>query len=231
LLKNLFKAYGRLVRKGGRMDSRERILSALDVATPRLDNIPLRSGYVPMVPLVGEEKEGDILRFVDEARRLGCEIHRVEDGFQGMEVVLELIGRDRKIASWDLEKIPIKGLRKKLQDKSVLFAKPRDGNTRVGVSSVDAAIASTGSLVIKSGVGKSRAVSLLPEVHIAIVQRSQIYLTFEDWIAEVRRTGIEIFRKSSNVVVISGPSRTADIAMELVMGMHGPKELHIILLA
>lgn len=49
----------------------------------------------------------------------------------------------------------------------------------------------------------------------------------ESWLAQKRLNDI---RAASNVVIISGASRTADIAMELILGMHGPRELHIILL-
>jgi L-lactate dehydrogenase complex protein LldG len=54
---------------------------------------------------------------------------------------------------------------------------------------------------------------------------------FEDWIADRRAKGIkEAFRDSSNIVLISGPSRTADIAMESIMGVHGPGTVHVIVL-
>lgn len=67
-------------------------------------------------------------------------------------------------------------------------------------------------------------------VHIAVVQSSQIVPNLESWWAEQRAARLEQVRQRSNVVIITGPSRTADIAMQLVMGMHGPQELHLILL-
>ena len=77
--------------------------------------------------------------------------------------------------------------------------------------------------------GKHRVTSLLPPIHIAIVRRNQILADLETWVARQREPGIDRFRALSSIMIISGPSRTADIAMQLVMGMHGPRELHIIL--
>jgi L-lactate dehydrogenase complex protein LldG len=101
---------------------------------------------------------------------------------------------------------------------------------RVGITGVDAALAATGSLVLAAGVGKHRVTSLLPPLHIAVVRASQIMPDLESWVAMQRAQGLDAFRRMSSVIVISGPSRTADIAMQLIMGMHGPAELHIILI-
>lgn len=62
------------------------------------------------------------------------------------------------------------------------------------------------------------------------LRSTQIVPDLESWMAAQRADGFAAMRGASNIVVVSGPSRTADIAMELVMGMHGPRELHIVLL-
>jgi L-lactate dehydrogenase complex protein LldG len=85
-------------------------------------------------------------------------------------------------------------------------------------------------VVVMSGNGRYRAASLLPPVHIAVVTASQIVPDLESWWALQKAAGLEQIRQHSNIVVITGPSRTADIAMQLVMGMHGPRELHLVLL-
>ncbi|NDJ54030.1 MAG: lactate utilization protein, partial [Chloroflexi bacterium] len=75
-----------------------------------------------------------------------------------------------------------------------------------------------------------RSASLLPTMHIAIIRQEQIVPNFEAWAEQQRADEFEGFRQASNIVAISGASRTADIAMELILGMHGPAELHIVIL-
>lgn len=97
-----------------------------------------------------------------------------------------------------------------------------------GISGIIAAIAETGSLVCASGPGRPRATSLIPPVHIAIVLRSQIVPDLLDYFAH---DAAFAFRDSSGVVLITGPSKTADIEGILITGVHGPREVHIFLLA
>ena len=58
--------------------------------------------------------------------------------------------------------------------------------------------------------------------------RNEIVRDLESWVTAMQKS--EILQDSSNVVIISGYSKTADIALELVMGMHGPQELHLVLI-
>jgi L-lactate dehydrogenase complex protein LldG len=106
---------------------------------------------------------------------------------------------------------------------------PDDASVEVGITGASAALAATGTLVLVSGKGRPRSPSLLPPIHIAVVKTDQIETTLERWVEQQRKDGLDTLRASSNVILISGPSRTADIAMTLVMGMHGPKKMHIIL--
>jgi L-lactate dehydrogenase complex protein LldG len=93
----------------------------------------------------------------------------------------------------------------------------------VGLTSAEAAFAETGSIVVSSGANTSRMVSLLPPVHIAMVPESKLTADIFTWTAA---------RKGSlpaNTVFVSGPSKTADIEMTLVKGVHGPKRFIVIL--
>ena len=95
-----------------------------------------------------------------------------------------------------------------------------------GITDVQAAIAETGSLVCSSGAGRSRGLSLVPPVHIAIVRRSDIVPDLLDFFTQdsSARRG-----HPSNIVLITGPSKTADIEGILITGVHGPRQVHIVL--
>jgi len=94
----------------------------------------------------------------------------------------------------------------------------------VGISSAQAAIAETGTLVLDSAFERHRLLSLVPPVHIAIVSASKICETLGEALTLVHRGG-EI---SPVVTFITGPSRTADIELTLAIGVHGPQELYVI---
>ena len=93
----------------------------------------------------------------------------------------------------------------------------------VGLTSADAAFAETGSIVISSGAGKSRLASLLPPIHVALVPESKLETDIFTWTA-ARQGDLP-----ANTVFVSGPSKTADIEMTLVKGVHGPKRFIVIL--
>jgi L-lactate dehydrogenase complex protein LldG len=94
----------------------------------------------------------------------------------------------------------------------------------VGITSADYALADTGSLVFFSESGESRLLSLLPPCHIAVIESSKIVPSLDDVFRLRPLPGAD----SSAIVVITGPSRTADIEMRLVRGVHGPGEIHVI---
>jgi len=94
----------------------------------------------------------------------------------------------------------------------------------VGISSAQAAIAETGTLVLDSADERHRLVSLVPPVHIAIVNASRICETLGEALA-LLRNGKELSRA---VTFVTGPSRTADIELTLTVGVHGPQELYVI---
>jgi L-lactate dehydrogenase complex protein LldG len=93
----------------------------------------------------------------------------------------------------------------------------------VGITGVDAALAETGSLAVSSGPGRSRLVSLLPPIHIALVPTARLTSDLFTWTAERGRA------MPSSLTLISGPSKTADIEQTMAIGVHGPKKLVVIL--
>jgi L-lactate dehydrogenase complex protein LldG len=100
----------------------------------------------------------------------------------------------------------------------------------IGVSGVDLAVAETGSLVVVSGVGKARSVSLLPPYHVAVFGKGALVESLEQVgaIFETLHRDREVGMSGASISFITGPSRTADIELTLTRGVHGPKEVHAV---
>ena len=97
-------------------------------------------------------------------------------------------------------------------------------NYEVGITAAQAAIAETGTLVLDSARERNRLISLVPPVHIAIVNASSIFQTLAEALAFIYQDG----NVSPAVTFITGPSRTADIELTLAIGVHGPQQLYVI---
>ncbi|MDH3237124.1 MAG: lactate utilization protein [Deltaproteobacteria bacterium] len=90
------------------------------------------------------------------------------------------------------------------------------------VEEVYGAIAETGSLVCVSSSGRAVQAGLLPAHHVAIVSRERIFATLDDCFASFPED------PPTNITLVTGPSRTADIELTLAIGVHGPERLDII---
>jgi L-lactate utilization protein LutC len=99
----------------------------------------------------------------------------------------------------------------------------------VGVTSAEYAIAETGTLVLVSGSSQQRLISLLPPVHVCLLNPSRIKAGMGDLLARVRAEFDPGPTPPQAMTFITGPSCTADIEQTLVRGMHGPRELHVLL--
>jgi L-lactate dehydrogenase complex protein LldG len=86
-----------------------------------------------------------------------------------------------------------------------------------GITDVSYAVAETGSLVIKTSAAQGRGLSLVPMFHIAVVEPKNLLPDLVDLFERLRADA-----DSQNVILISGPSKTADIEMNVVTGVHGP---------
>jgi len=100
----------------------------------------------------------------------------------------------------------------------------------VGITGVEFALAETGSLVVTSWTEGTQLASLAPPVHVALYRRSQLVASLDEVLSRLpvaRAPGQATPGRS--VVFITGTSRTADIEQILIRGVHGPGELHAIL--
>jgi L-lactate dehydrogenase complex protein LldG len=148
---------------------------------------------------------------------------------------------DWDVLSWEPDLLPVPGLASALSDVGFRLIVPTDlhktedresiRHVRAGLSGVDAAFATTGSVVVGAAVGRSRAASLTPFRHLMLIPLSRLYPNVEAWLAEKRAAGtlVDYLRESSNITLISGPSKSADIGGLLTLGVHGPKVVHAIL--
>jgi L-lactate utilization protein LutC len=93
----------------------------------------------------------------------------------------------------------------------------------VGISGVDYLIAETGSVAILARPEEPRSLSLLPPVHVAVADRAQLLPDLFDLFAALGEM-------PSCLSLITGPSKTGDIELRLVTGVHGPGELHVIVI-
>jgi L-lactate dehydrogenase complex protein LldG len=88
----------------------------------------------------------------------------------------------------------------------------------LGVTGVDAALPETGTLLLRSSPERPRVVSLLPRVHLAILTPAALRPDLHQAFADTKDAGYS--------VLVTGPSRTADIELTLTLGVHGPKSLY-----
>ncbi len=100
---------------------------------------------------------------------------------------------------------------------------------QVGITWADGVYAETGTVVVCSGPGKGRSVSLLPDTHLVFLYRSQIQGRLSDLTRQLRRL-VGRGELPSSVNLIGGPSSSADIQMQIVKGVHGPRELVAVVL-
>lgn len=96
---------------------------------------------------------------------------------------------------------------------------------QVGITSAEYALADTGTLVVMS-VAEPRLASLLPPVHIAVIESARILSGLDELLTRVPLPA----DLGASMVLITGPSRTADIEQILVRGVHGPGELHVVVI-
>lgn len=107
------------------------------------------------------------------------------------------------------------------------FSRDKCASAEFGITRADYALAETGTLVFLTESRQSRLISLLPPRHIALIERDRILTSLDELLFRVPLPG----DASSAMTLVTGPSRTADIEMRLVRGVHGPGEITVIVTA
>ena len=105
----------------------------------------------------------------------------------------------------------------------------RDGAARadLGVTGAVLGVAATGSVLLAAAQGAPRTVGLLPPFHLVVLPEDRLVPGFEELFEQMPA----LAARSSNLVLVTGPSRTADIEMTLVRGVHGPGRVTVLVVA
>lgn len=181
-------------------------------------------------------------RLAAEIIAVGGQAHLVENAAEARQRLSELLAhyRPRTALCWQhplLDRLPLQPLLDALQIEAVTherLAASEQAEQRkvmfaadIGITSATYAVAETGTLVMASAPGRERLASLLPPVHVGIVDASQILPDLFDLFGKLQTDGVDAL--PSNLALITGPSKTGDIELKLTTGVHGPGEWHVII--
>ncbi|NLX13214.1 MAG: LUD domain-containing protein [Phycisphaerales bacterium] len=164
------------------------------------------------------------------AEQMLLKVYRVADEPALVAKVMELLaGIGAKKVMLPAEDIPGREtILAALQEKGIVVGDPDKSDEHftadAGITGVESAIAETPSLFLSSGGHRRRLASLAPPVHIAVLRVEQIVPDLLDWGAA------HAGEMPASETLVSGPSKTGDIELIMVLGVHGPKEEHIIIL-
>ena len=172
---------------------------------------------------------GPVAGFISEAEQAGATVGRAQSLAEVPGQILAYL-QSRNLSPTLRLAPSVEGLAwDRASGIEVLVGPAVDGDG-AGLSRAFAGVAETGTLVLLSGADNPTRLNLLPETHIIVVEAQTIEPAYEDVWKKLRaaRSG-EAIPMPRTVNWITGPSRTADIEQTLLMGAHGPKALHIVI--
>jgi L-lactate dehydrogenase complex protein LldG len=179
--------------------------------------------------------------FARELRALSGYVYLLQEIGAVLAIILEILRKHQaqRIIAWDDEELGLPWVSGALAEAGITVEindLPAEADGRkaslarldgvlAGLTGAHGGLADTGTLALVSGPGRGRLASLLPPVHIALLPLQKLYPSLPAFLA----ANPGIAAEGSNLVLITGPSRTADIELTLSMGVHGPKEIHVII--
>ena len=208
--------------------SRDQIMKRVHAALSGTTRAP--ASPLPPTARVASRGAGDADAEIDlllaEIAKLGGTTRRVAGRDELQAALRDLVQAERvkKATMWQARDLQELGVADALGALGVEIV-PSDSDKRalaecdLGVTGADAALPETGTLVLRASSEHSQAVSLLPRVHLAIVQPSALRADLHQVLDEVKG--------DKRVHFVTGPSRTADIEKTLSIGVHGPKALYV----
>lgn len=193
---------------------------------PEADAAPENLSQVsPSIMEKQEQAQTNLERFKQELEALGGAVTLCREDELAAEVLACLRVRGiQDVLTW--ERKPAKGglsgtFLDALEAGGIRLVSTPDPTIRAGLTGAQAGLSETGSILLCGGSGQLLSASLLPEIHLAVLRARDILPRLADVLK------LPQVREAAASVLVSGPSRTADIEMTLTIGVHGPKEIHV----
>jgi L-lactate dehydrogenase complex protein LldG len=182
-----------------------------------------------IAPRAAADVNAELTAFFSEVEKLGGTTKRLENKADLAAALRELVAAEsiKKATAWQTAELKQWGVEGLLEAIGVEIVSPYASNREVaecdlGVTGADFALPETGTLGLRASIEQPRTVSLLPRVHLALIQTTCLRADLHQVFEEAGHDGYLVF--------ITGPSRTADIELTVTIGVHGPKQLCVILI-
>jgi len=184
------------------------------------------------------ELQNRISQFQKELRLLGGQCHLAARPVELANIILEIVlSANCKLAIIESHIDNSGEIQSKLTEHGIDAIRIQDlqahtleflSKADVGITHADMAVSQTATVIIRTARDEDRLVSCLPRVHIAIVSTTRLVEKLTD-ATHYLKTNLQT-NEPCAISFVSGPSRTSDIGMKQVLGVHGPHEVHVILL-
>lgn len=212
----------------------QRVVSESDRGEPVAATMPISSS--------GADQEARVQKFAEELTAVGARVFLAHTGEGVHRYITEVIDRHsaRRVALSATPILAELGIETLIRASHGEIIRPprapsslelqeykrRLMEADLGITGAAFGLAESGTLVLLTSETEGRLASLLPPVHLAVLDASHIFPGVAEFIIEAHSS-----LRSSDIIFITGPSRTADIELTLTVGVHGPKELYVVVLA
>ncbi|MGH7799321.1 MAG: LutC/YkgG family protein [Thermodesulfobacteriota bacterium] len=229
ILKRIRKGLHRLAIVRGKDENISPSLSSYKETQQKLEN--LRKETI-------ERKSFLVDTFVNEITKVSGKAFSLKSEDEIKDYVIRLVEEHsaKFLAIWESDFLKQINLREFLEIKGLKFAslnsKEEMAKADIGITEADFGIADTGTIVLTANEKQPRSVSLIPPVHIAIIKSDVIVENLKDLFVLLTNTISQsgsLTNLTSCITFITGPSRTGDIELNIILGVHGPKELFVLI--
>jgi len=204
-----------------------------------------------------QEKQKLLTDLIEQSQPLNLKVIALRDTVSVTHDIIKIIqekqpewGRSKQVVAWKHPLIEGLGLESVLKKRNInvpvnyteLEWNPQNGespesgrekirknisNSFIGVTSADYCVAETASLVMITRPGQARSVSLVPSIHIAVIEIDSIIANLKELYVLINQDDAIPESLNNCMTFVTGPSKTADIEAVMVHGAHGPRELYL----